>query len=146
MGINPPEPPKQPAQPAQSKPPAPLQWTITKGAKQLNIPNIIFIYLFRHYEKHLKTYQTIAIGYTDQARTQLTIYEAEELGSYNKQEGVYEESEGLAISPFFKHWFIETIQYRDTHPCLLTIVKIENDLILMTYEEFRNHQGSNQGH
>lgn len=139
MGINPTEPSKAPESP---KAPEPLQWAITKGAKQLNIPNIISIYLFRHYEKHLKTYQIIAIGYTDQAKTQLTIYEAEEISSYDKHEGVYD---SLVVSPLFRHWFIETIQYRDNHPCLLTLVKIENDLILMTYEEFRYHQGSNQG-
>lgn len=68
----------QPNQPNQPNQPIP-GWLVTKGAKQ--VPNIIAINLFRHYEKQLtnkKYYQIIAIGYTNKEQTELVIYEAEE--------------------------------------------------------------------
>lgn len=135
--------PRQPGQPGQprpkpSEPSEPsIDWVVTKGAKQL--PNFIAIHLFRHYERTIKTYQIIALGYTDKEQTQLGIYEAEEIRSYDIAGEVYE---GLLTSLLFKHWSIETIQYRYQNPCILVLVRIENDLILMTYEEFKYHQGN----
>ena len=128
-------------QPNQSNQPYP-GWVVTKGAKQ--VPNIIAIRLFRHYEKQLTSkepYQIIAIGYINNEQTELGIYEAEEINA-GTNANVYDGltiSEGFAVSPLFKGWSIHTILYQGNPPCILALVKIENDIILMTLEEFFHH-------
>lgn len=131
----------QPNQPNQPNQPIP-GWLVTKGAKQ--VPNIIAINLFRHYEKQLtnkKYYQIIAIGYTNKEQTELVIYEAEEFTGTTPTNS---KAEAFALSPLFRHWFIQTILYRGHLPRLLVLVKIENDVILMTLEEFLQHGKTQQ--
>lgn len=123
-------------------------WVVTRGAKQ--VPNIIAIQLFRHYEKQItrkQPYQIIAIGYINKEQTELGIYEAEEItnqASGEAHNGIAA-SEGFAISTLFKHWFMHTLLYQGNPPCLLALVKIEDDIILMTLEEFYYHSRDSEG-
>lgn len=126
---------KQPGQPGQlGQEPQPqqhtentqhLNWVVTKGAK--HIDNIIRIRIFRHYEHKISTYKLLLLGYLDKRETQLGILEAEEtFGVYN----------GIMVSPLLKHWEITTCLFRKNNPCIIVIAKIEDDLILMSHEEF----------
>ena len=104
-----------------------INWVETRGVS--SIPSIVKIHLFRHYEQKISTYQLLLLGYLDIQQTKLGVLEATEI----YLEGVYH---GIAVSPIFKHWTLTTEQFKQTKPCILALVRIEEDLILMDRTEF----------
>lgn len=56
-----------------------------------------------------------------------------------KKLGVLEVEEvpkGIAVSPLFSNWAISTSLFKSIVPCIVAIVRIDDDLILMSREEF----------
>lgn len=100
-------------------------WATTKGVSSIH--NIIRIEIFRHYEQSIDTYELVMLTYRDMEETKLLVLEVIEPQAIPNS---------IAISPIFKNWTIETVLFRGEKQCVVALVKIDNELILMSKEEF----------
>lgn len=97
---------------------------MTKGVD--NIHNIIRIELFRHYEQSITTYKLLMLTHTNKSKTELGIFEVMDTSNPNF----------IVTSVFYENWTMDTILFKDNKPCIVALVRIDNDLILMSKDEF----------